>query len=148
MIMYEISEAFHKQYADMYDKFVRIYLKDGSMRIGLFNDEFYEDISILVSCEVIKITDIEKMELTKETVFLKSKILQLNQNIRERVTVKHSLTLLLRHTKENIPHYKLAQGIVRRQSLFMRSVDLFVRIALKTSSRIIMTIQYMKQVLN
>ena len=61
---------------------------------------------------------------------------------------KHSLTLLLRHTKENIPHYKLAQGIVRRQSLFMRSVDLFVRIALKTSSRIIMTIQYMKQVLN
>ena len=62
MIMYEISEAFHKQYADMYDKFVRIYLKDGSMRIGLFNDEFYEDISILVSCEVIKITDIEKME--------------------------------------------------------------------------------------
>ena len=60
--MYEISEAFHKQYADMYDKFVRIYLKDGSMRIGLFNDEFYEDISILVSCEVIKITDIEKMQ--------------------------------------------------------------------------------------
>ena len=51
MIMYEISEAFHKQYADMYDKFVRIYLKDGSMRIGLFNDEFYEDISILMSTE-------------------------------------------------------------------------------------------------
>ena len=50
--------------------------------------------------------------------------------------------------KGDIPHYKLAQGIVRRQSLFMRSVDLFVRIALKTSSRIIMTIQYMKQVLN
>ena len=31
---------------------------------------------------------------------------------------------------------------------FYESVDLFVRIALKTSSRIIMTIQYMKQVLN
>lgn len=66
MVMYKISEAFHKQYADMYDKFVRIYLKDGSMRIGLFNDEFYEDTSILVSCEVIKITDIEKMELFEE----------------------------------------------------------------------------------
>lgn len=51
--MYEISEAFHKQYADMYDKFVRIYLKDGSMRIGLFNDEFYEDISILVIVFVV-----------------------------------------------------------------------------------------------
>ena len=64
--MYEISEAFHKQYADMYDKIVRIYFKDGSVHIGLFNDEFYEDISILVSCEVIKITDIEKMELFEE----------------------------------------------------------------------------------
>lgn len=66
MVMYKISEAFHKQYADMYDKFVRIYLKDASMRIGLFNDEFYEDTSILVSCKVIKITDIEKMELFEE----------------------------------------------------------------------------------
>lgn len=27
---------------------------------------FYEDTSILVSCEVIKITDIEKMELFEE----------------------------------------------------------------------------------
>ena len=66
IVMYEISEAFHKQYADMYDKCVRIYLKDGSMRIGIFNDEFYEDTSVLVSCEVIKITDIEKMELFEE----------------------------------------------------------------------------------
>ena len=64
--MYEISEAFHAQYADMYDMFVRIYFKDGSVRIGLFNDEFYDDSSILVSCEVIKIADIEKMELLEE----------------------------------------------------------------------------------
>ena len=54
--MYEVSEAFHRQYADMYDKFVRIHFKDGSVRTGLFNDEFYDDSSILVSCEVIKIT--------------------------------------------------------------------------------------------
>ena len=40
--MYEISETFHKQYADLYDKTVRIYFTDGSVRIGLFNDEFYE----------------------------------------------------------------------------------------------------------
>ena len=44
--MYEVSEAFHRQYADMYDKFVRIYFKDGSVRTGLFNDEFYDDSSI------------------------------------------------------------------------------------------------------
>lgn len=61
--MYEMSEAFHKQYADMLDKAVRIYLKDGSLVIGLFNDEFYDDQSILVSCKVLKIADIEKMEL-------------------------------------------------------------------------------------
>ena len=29
-------------------------------------DEFYEDSSILVSCEVIKIADIERMELLEE----------------------------------------------------------------------------------
>lgn len=32
----------------------------------LFNDEFYEDSSILVSCEVIKIEDIERMELVED----------------------------------------------------------------------------------
>lgn len=64
--MYEISETFHKQYANMYDKFVRVYFKDGSVRIGLFNDEFYEDSSILVNCEIIKIVDIQRMELLEE----------------------------------------------------------------------------------
>ena len=64
--MYEISETFHKQYAAMYDKIVRIYFTDGSVRIGLFNDEFYDDDSILVSCDVIKIADIERMELFSE----------------------------------------------------------------------------------
>ena len=64
--MYEVSEAFHKQYEDLYDMLVKIYFKDGTVRSGLFNDEFYEDSSILVSCEVIKITDIERMELLEE----------------------------------------------------------------------------------
>ena len=64
--MYEVSQTFHKQYADMYDKFVRIYFKDRSMRVGLFNDEFFEDGSILVNCEVIKIADIERMELFED----------------------------------------------------------------------------------
>ena len=52
----------------MYDKFVRIYFKDGSVRTGLFNDEFYDDSSILVSCEVIKITDIDRMELLDKQI--------------------------------------------------------------------------------
>lgn len=64
--MYEVSQVFHKQYADMYDKFVRLYFKDSSMLVGLFNDEFYEDGSILVNCEVIKIADIERMELFED----------------------------------------------------------------------------------
>lgn len=64
--MYDMSEAFHQQYAGMYDKLVRISFKDGSCCEGLFNDEFFEDSSILVSCEVIKIADIERMELLEE----------------------------------------------------------------------------------
>ncbi len=64
--MYEISEAFHQQYAAMYDKLVRISFKDGSCREGVFNDEFFEDSSILLSCEVIKIADVERMELLED----------------------------------------------------------------------------------
>ena len=47
----------------MYDNLVKITFKNGTEKVGLFNDEFYEDSSILVSCEVIKIEDIERMEL-------------------------------------------------------------------------------------
>ena len=65
-MMYEISEAFHVQYGHMYDKFVKIFFKDGSVQVGLFNDEFYEDSSILVSCQVIQIADIERMALLEE----------------------------------------------------------------------------------
>ena len=65
--MYADSLNFHEKYYDsMYDKLVRITFKDGSERVGLFNDEFYEDGSILVSCEIVKIADIEKMELVEE----------------------------------------------------------------------------------
>lgn len=64
--MYKVSEEFHKKYADMYDSFVKITFKDGTEKIGLFNDEFYEDSSILVSCKVIKIEDIERMGLVED----------------------------------------------------------------------------------
>lgn len=68
--MYKASQEFHDKYYDtMYDKFVKITFKDGSERKGLFNDEFYEDSSILVSCEVIKIEDIEEMELVENSKF-------------------------------------------------------------------------------
>ncbi len=61
---FAISEEFHeKYYDDMYDKNVRVTLKSGQKIVGLYNDEFYEDASILVNCEVVKIKDIEKMEL-------------------------------------------------------------------------------------
>lgn len=64
--MYSVSEMFHKKYYDMYDKIVKVTFKDGSECVGLFNDEFFEDSAILLSCEVIKITDIAKMELVKD----------------------------------------------------------------------------------
>lgn len=65
--MYTVSQEFHEKYYDsMYDKPVKVTPKDGSNRVGLFNDEFYEDSSILVGCEVIKIENIEKMELVDD----------------------------------------------------------------------------------
>ena len=65
---YAISDRFHqKYYDDMYDKNVRVTLKNGRQIVGLYNDEFFEDASILVNCEVVKIEDVEKMELTGET---------------------------------------------------------------------------------
>lgn len=58
------SDEFHQKYYDeMYDKIVRITLKDGQQITGLYNDEFYEDASILVSCNVVQIKDINKIEL-------------------------------------------------------------------------------------
>ena len=50
----------------MYDKKVKVVLKDGTEIVGLYNDEFYEDCAIFVNYEVIKIADIETMELLEE----------------------------------------------------------------------------------
>ena len=59
------SQEFHDKYYHMYDQQVKLTLKDGTVIVGLFNDEFFEDNAILVDCKVIKIKDIDKMELVK-----------------------------------------------------------------------------------
>lgn len=60
----KISEEFHNKYYDkMYDKKVKVILKDGTEIISLYNDEFYEECSIFVNYEVIKIADIKEMIL-------------------------------------------------------------------------------------
>ena len=41
-------------------------LKDGTELVGLYNDEFYEDCSIFVNYQIVKISDIETMELIEE----------------------------------------------------------------------------------
>lgn len=65
-MMYEDSRKFHEKYYDsLYDRLVKLILKDGSERVGLFNDEFFEQCSILVSCEEIKIADIDTIELAE-----------------------------------------------------------------------------------
>ena len=51
-----------------YDKNVKVTLKNGRQIVGLYNDEFYEDASILVNYEVVKIEDIEKVELIGEEI--------------------------------------------------------------------------------
>lgn len=63
----KISQDFHNKYYDeMYDKKVKVILKDGTEVIGYYNDEFYEECAIFVNYEVIKIVDIETMELVEE----------------------------------------------------------------------------------
>lgn len=63
----KISQEFHNKYYDkMYDKKVKVILKNGQEIIGYYNDEFYEDCAIFVNYEVIKISDIETMELIGE----------------------------------------------------------------------------------
>lgn len=63
----KISEEFHNRYYDeMYDKKVKVILKDGTEIVGLYNDEFYDDCSIFVNYEFVKIPDIETMELVEE----------------------------------------------------------------------------------
>jgi len=62
-----ISQEFSNKYYDkMFDKKVKVTLKNGKEIIGYYNDEFYEDCSIFVNYEVIKIADIDKMELVEE----------------------------------------------------------------------------------
>jgi len=63
----KISEDFHNKYFDrMYDKKVKVVLKNGQEIIGYYNDEFYEDCAIFVNYEVVRISDIETMELVEE----------------------------------------------------------------------------------
>ena len=50
----------------MFDKKVRVILKNGKEIIGYYNDEFYEESSIFVNYEVIKISDIDTMDLIEE----------------------------------------------------------------------------------
>ena len=43
-------------------------VKNGKVIIGYFNDEFFEDNSILVDCKVIKIKDIDKIIVTDKFI--------------------------------------------------------------------------------
>ena len=61
------SWAFHETYYDeMFDKVVKVTLKSGRQIVGTYNDEFFEDASIFVNYEVVKIDDIDKMELVNQ----------------------------------------------------------------------------------
>lgn len=65
----------------MYDKKVKVILKDGTEVIGFYNDEFYEDCAIFVNYEVIKISDIEKIELDEGKIMKEIKKEERNENL-------------------------------------------------------------------
>ena len=61
------SQEFHDiYYEQMYDRQVIVRLKDGRELRGLFNDEFFEDNSVLIDCQVVTIDRIESMKLFEE----------------------------------------------------------------------------------
>lgn len=60
------SEEFHNNYSNMLNKKVKITLNNNYQIVGFFNDEFYEDHSILInngSIATIKIEAIKSIEL-------------------------------------------------------------------------------------
>lgn len=65
---YPLSEAFHEKYRRLYDRRVKVFMRDGGAVEGVFCDEFFEDESVLVSGRkimIIRITDVERMEAAK-----------------------------------------------------------------------------------
>ncbi len=70
---FEASADFHKKYEALYDHIVTVTMKDGCTIEGCYCDEFFEEASILISCmgndvKVIKIADIDKMELSENII--------------------------------------------------------------------------------
>ncbi len=68
---YPVSEAFHNDYYALYDQPVTVTLKNNKIVKGIFSDEFFEDEAILISSakgetSLLKISEIQKMELSKE----------------------------------------------------------------------------------
>ena len=61
---YEISWNFHNKHEMLYDHLVIVALKNGEIIEGPYCDDFFEDESIRVGCNIIKIADIEKMVLS------------------------------------------------------------------------------------
>lgn len=63
------SEEFHNKYNEMLNKEVKVILNNDYEIVGFFNDEFYEDHSIMISNETIvtiKIDAIKSISLVEE----------------------------------------------------------------------------------
>lgn len=61
---YEMSWDFHNRHKSLYDHLVVVTMKNGEIVEGSYCDDFFEDESIMVGCNIIKIVDIEKMILS------------------------------------------------------------------------------------
>lgn len=63
---YEIGWNFHYKHEMLYDHLVIVTLKNGEIIEGSYCDDFFEDESIMVGCNIIKIADVEKMVLSSK----------------------------------------------------------------------------------
>lgn len=67
---YPVSEAFHHKYQKLCGHIVKVFLKEGRIIEGGFQDEFFEDEAILISTagngiEIFRISEIAYMRLSE-----------------------------------------------------------------------------------
>lgn len=61
---YEISRNFYDKYKSLHDHLALVTMKNGEQFEGSYCDDFFEDESVMIGYDTIKIADIEKMELS------------------------------------------------------------------------------------
>ena len=111
--MYEVSEAFHRQYADMYDKFVRIYF-------GICKNKKDEEMTVQQLKYILKVAEVGSITEAAKLLFISQP--SLSNSIKE--TEKEAgITIFLRSrtgitlTKDGAEFLGYARQVIQQMEL-------------------------------